>query len=85
MENEVLPVRVEIFFDDNIERDRAHIVDVRCARTFKPLPFSETKDIFIAKVEPYYAITDENYFIDLLHDMISEQTKLRTKSHRSHC
>ena len=80
MENEVLPVRVEIFFDDNIERDRAHIVDVRCARTFKPLPFSETKDIFIAKVEPYYAITDENYFIDLLHDIISEQTKL----HRSH-
>ena len=83
IENEVLSDRVEIFFDDNIERDRAHIVDVRCALTFKPLPFSETKDVYMAKVEPYYAITDENYFIDLLHDVISKQMKARTESHGS--
>ena len=83
IENEVLSDRVEIFFDDNIERDRAHIVDARCTLTFKPLPFSETKDVYMAKVEPYYAITDENYFIDLLHDVISKQMKARTESHGS--
>ena len=82
-EDEVLSDRVEIFFDDNIERDRAHIVDVRCALTFKPLPFSVTKDVYMAKVEPYFAITDEKYFIDLLHDVISEQMKARSKSHGS--
>ena len=29
----------QIFFDDNIERDRAHIVDVRNGATFDPVPF----------------------------------------------
>jgi hypothetical protein len=33
-----------IFLDDNVERDRAHIVDVRDLVTGDPLPFSVTKD-----------------------------------------
>jgi hypothetical protein len=64
---------IQIFFDDNIERNRAHIVDVRDIRTFKPIPFSKTKNIFIKKVEPYYAIIDENYYINLVDEMVENQ------------
>lgn len=35
---------MHIFFDDNIERDRAHIVDVRDRVSGAALPFSETKN-----------------------------------------
>ena len=72
-----MPIQIDIFFDDNIERDRAHIVDVRSVRTFKPLAYSETINVFITKVEPYYAITNENYFIELLHEIISKQMVAR--------
>ena len=71
---------IEIFFDDNIERDRAHIVDVRCYRTYVPVPFKVSENIFIKKVEPYYAITDENYFIDLVEEMIFAQLDFREKN-----
>ena len=71
---------IEIFFDDNIERDRAHIVDVRCSRTYVPVPFKISENVFIKKVEPYYAITDENYFIDLVEEMIFAQLDFREKN-----
>lgn len=57
---------VHVFLDDNIERDRAHIVDVRCKATFTPLPFEDTQNTVLFKVEPYQAITDANYFVDLV-------------------
>jgi len=55
-----------IFFDDNIERDRAHIVDARNVLSADPLPFSETQGVYLVKAEPLFAIKDPNYFIGAL-------------------
>jgi hypothetical protein len=66
---------IQIFFDDNIERNRAHIVDVRDIKTFKHIPFNKTKDVFIKKIEPYYAIIDENYYVNLVEEMVENQLK----------
>ena len=52
---------IQLFFDDNVERDRAHIVDVRDAKTFTPLPFALTQNVFIKKVEPILAITQPRW------------------------
>mmetsp|Transcript_8368 Transcript_8368/g.10994 ORF Transcript_8368/g.10994 Transcript_8368/m.10994 type:complete len:168 (-) Transcript_8368:207-710(-) len=58
---------LSFFFDDNVERDRAHIVDVRDAHTGEPLDFqTESKDRYIFKAEPFCAILDGNYYIDAL-------------------
>lgn len=51
------------FFDDNIERDRPHIIDVRDSRTFDPVPFSLSNGKYLRRVEPYAAITDHDYYI----------------------
>lgn len=64
---------IQLFFDDNVERFRSHIVDVRTASTFEPIPFKLSENIFVKKVETYFAITDENYFIDLVEEMVSAQ------------
>lgn len=55
-----------IFFDDNIERDRAHIVDARNGVSGDPMPFSETQGVYLVKAEPLFAIKDPNYFIGAL-------------------
>ena len=68
---------MHFFFDDNVERDRAHIVDVRDAKTFEKVPFSLSENVFIRKVEPYFAIVNENYFIETLHEMVDAQTAYR--------
>lgn len=71
---------IQIFFDDNIERDRAHIVDARDAHTFAPIPFSITENVFMKKVEPYFAITDPDYYVKLVEDMVDRQLDyLRSK------
>lgn len=57
---------VHIFFDDNIERDRAHIVDARNAATGEPLPFGETQGVHLIRAEPFEAIRDPQYFIAAL-------------------
>lgn len=62
-----------IFFDDNIELDRAHIVDVRRANG-TPVPFHEANGRWIAKAEPWLAITRETYFIELLDRMLHRET-----------
>lgn len=54
-----------IFLDDNVERDRAHIVDVRNLKG-EPIPFSETVDKYIVKSEPLLAIRDPQYFVKLV-------------------
>lgn len=61
---------IQIFFDDNIELDRAHIVDVRDAETFQPIPFADSKDKYLVRVDPYAAITDTDYFINIVQDII---------------
>jgi len=55
-----------MFFDDNIEKDRSHIVDARCAETGLPLPFEETQGIQLIRSEPIHAIEDPDYFIKLV-------------------
>ena len=65
-----------MFFDDNIERDRLHIVDVRDLRTLIPVPFKKVNNIFVKKVEPYFAIIDDNYFINEAINMINAQMKV---------
>lgn len=54
---------LQIFFDDNIERDRSHIIDVRDKTSFDHIPFEGTNDVYIRRVEPLLAIENENYFI----------------------
>lgn len=54
---------MHVFFDDNIERDRAHIVDVREYDTFAPIPFSMSRQRYLRRVEPFQVITDPQYFI----------------------
>ena len=66
---------IQIFFDDNVERFRSHIVDVRTASTFEPIPFKTSENVFIKKVETYFAITDEDYYIDLVEEMVTAQIK----------
>ena len=55
---------IEIFFDDNIERDHAHIVDTRYADSHSPLSFTEANKKYLRRVEPARAILDINYFIN---------------------
>ncbi|OQR84867.1 hypothetical protein ACHHYP_12572 [Achlya hypogyna] len=52
-----------VFFDDHIEAAEAHIVDVRDAATGDVVPFAVAKDTYLKRVEPYYAITDPQYYI----------------------
>jgi hypothetical protein len=52
-----------VFFDDNIERDRAHIVDVRDCHTYAPVPFAQAAGRFLRRVEPFQAIMDREYFV----------------------
>jgi hypothetical protein len=66
--------KIQIFFDDNIERNRSHIVDVRDIKTFKHIPFNDIKNIYIKKIEPYYAIIDDNYYIDIVQEMVENQS-----------
>lgn len=58
-----------IFFDDNVERERAHIVDARDLQTGASLPFvgvGGTQGKCLVKVEPYESIMDEGYLIKAL-------------------
>jgi len=63
---------IHIFFDDNIERDRAHIVDVRDLGSFTSLPFHTTQGKWLLKVEPFLAIHNERYFINLFDKILSD-------------
>lgn len=55
-----------VFFDDNIERDRPHIVDVRDAQTGEPVGFGESLNRYIFKAEPLQAVLDEDYYVKAL-------------------
>jgi len=54
---------IQIFFDDNIERNYAHIVDVRDIKSFAPIPYSETKDLYLKRVEPWCFLTEQKYYV----------------------
>ena len=59
-----------MFFDDNIERDRAHIVDVRDWHSYASVPFSESKGLYLRRVEPYRAILERDYYIQEVVDAL---------------
>lgn len=71
-----------LFFDDNIERDRAHIVDARDLETGRPLPFAGgrggTQGRQLIKVEPWESILDLQYFVKAL-----EAAEARIRSSRT--
>lgn len=48
------PTCHHVFFDDNIERDRPHIVDVRDVHTGLPIPFSESLNRCVALISKFY-------------------------------
>ncbi len=52
-----------MFFDDNIERERAHIVDVRDVHTYAPVPFEVSRGRYLRRVDPYQAILDKEYYV----------------------
>lgn len=56
-------IHVQVFFDDNIERSRAHIVDVRDAATYAPVPFEVSQGRYLRRVDPYQAILDKEYYV----------------------
>ena len=56
----------KIFFDDNIERDRSHIVDVRDAVSFEPLLFSKTNCRFLRFVLFLSYLLILNFYLFLL-------------------
>ena len=53
------------FIDDHVESDHAHIVDVRIASDGAVVPPQESINEVIFRSEPFPAITDRNYFIDM--------------------
>lgn len=58
----------QLFIDDNIERKKAHIVDVRLvhAAACVPIPFSDAEGKYLLRAEPYEIITNPAYFIQQL-------------------
>ncbi|GLD97757.1 hypothetical protein PINS_up006454 [Pythium insidiosum] len=63
---------ISIFFDDHIEAHHAHIVDVRDVATGAPVPFDESKGRYLQRVEPFAAITDSQYFINVVSHLLKE-------------
>jgi hypothetical protein len=63
---------IQIFFDDNIEIDRAHIVDVRDLDTKETIPFEEANNRYIIKAEPLDIILNELYFVDRIKSVIEK-------------
>eukprot|EP00736_Rhodelphis_marinus_P013817 Rmarinus@m.22297 len=53
-----------IFFDDNVERNRLHIIDPRNVRTGEPLPYKDVINVHVVRSNPYEAITNPNYFVN---------------------
>lgn len=65
---------IQIFFDDNIERDRAHIVDVQTfsdCGTYESVPFSISKNKFLVRVEPVSAIKDSLYYVKKVDEILA--------------
>ncbi len=53
-----------IFFDDNVELDRAHIIDTRDMKTGDPIPFDEAHDVYIVAVNTMEVIENQDYFLE---------------------
>ncbi|KAG7395801.1 hypothetical protein PHYBOEH_003168 [Phytophthora boehmeriae] len=65
-----------MFFDDNILPHDAHIVDARLAESDTAVPFEETQELHLLRVEPLDVIQSETYLIDRFEASL-EQWKAR--------
>ena len=54
----------QIFFDDNVERTHAHIVDIRDAASGETVRFKKARGLYLVRAEPVRSILDREYFID---------------------
>ena len=64
-----------VFFDDNVGEDDACIVDVRNAVTGDPIPFSETKNVFVVRANIAEAVRDPQYFVKQLQSCAENRAK----------
>ncbi|CAH0489049.1 unnamed protein product [Peronospora farinosa] len=64
-EKAVMNGDIAVFFDDHIEANHSHIVDVRDVRSGASVDFEKSYGKYLQRVEPVAAITDPNYFISL--------------------
>ena len=64
---------VQIFFDDNVERDRAHIIDVRRLPELEKVTFEEANDKLYMRISPFDVITDHDYFTKAFDDILSRR------------
>ena len=71
---------VQVFFDDNIERDRAHIVDVRALPSFSVIPFERSRGLYLQRVEPYDAILSDRYYIKIIENILRERAAVSLTS-----
>lgn len=55
-----------VFFDDNIQRDHAKIVDARHSVTGEHLPFDSVKGVYLIRAVGYECILNKRYFIEQL-------------------
>ena len=59
----------QCFVDDHVEADHSHIVDVRDVNGIK-VPFEKSINVNIFRSEPYLAITERDYFIDMFQAIV---------------
>jgi hypothetical protein len=71
--------------DDNIEHSRAHIIDLRCAKTGEVVPFEEGVERgHLVRAEPYLAIRDpKDYFWECLQASLSRRRRRRREGGRT--
>ena len=62
--DEALLAQHSIFFDDNVERTHAHIVDIRDAASGETVRFEKARGLYLVRAEPVRSILDRDYFID---------------------
>ena len=55
-----------LFFDDNIRRAYAHIVDVRDHVTGEHIPFAEANGVYLHRARPVDIVLDNQYFVKAL-------------------
>jgi hypothetical protein len=58
-----------VIFDDNVEFDRLHIIDVRDVTTGEPIPFQCAFGRWVVRVEPFLAISDLDYFTKIVQQL----------------
>lgn len=59
------------FIDDHVEAGHSHIIDVRDAATGSKIPFEKSINFNIFRSEPFLAITQENYFINMFENIVA--------------